>query len=170
MKNELKKLIEKIKYNKEEETTDKIIGIYNVSCDYLKKYKKIGVSTYSDMYFWLEYNNTANSCQELYEYLEEEEKEQEELTEEDYKNIILKYSRTGRKGGVINEIEFLSNEILKDVEEAIEDFKNGYLEENEFLEKIEEVIEDLNNINNKISLEIKALLIELLNIENKKIK
>ena len=39
MKNELKKLIEKIKYNKEEETTDKIIGIYNVSCDYLKKYK-----------------------------------------------------------------------------------------------------------------------------------
>ena len=170
MKNELKKLIEKIKYNKEEKTTDKMIGIYNVSCDYLKNYKKIGVSTYSDMYFWLEYNNTSNSCQELYEYLEEEEKEQEELTEEDYKNIILKYSRTGRRGGVINEIEFLSNEIQKDVEEAVEDFKNGYLEENEFLEKIEEAIEDLSKINNKIALEIKAVLTELLNIENKKIK
>lgn len=162
MKNELKKLIEKIKYDEKKEETDKIIGIYNVDCDYLKNYKKIGVSTYSDMYFWLEYNNTANSCQELYEYLEEEEKEQEELTEKDYKNIILKYSRTGRRGGVINEIEFLSNEILKDVEEGIEDFKNGYLEENEFFEKIEEAIEDLNNINNKVAFEIKEALAELL--------
>lgn len=161
MKNELKKLIEKIKYDEKKEETDKIIGIYNVDCDYLKNYKKLGVSTYSDMYFWLEYNNTANSCQELYEYLEEEEKEQEELTEEDYKNIILKYSRTGRRGGVINEIEFLSNEIQKDVEEATSDFENGYLEEEEFLETIEENINDLKSINNKIALEIKAILTEL---------
>lgn len=162
MKNELKKLIEKINYKKEEKETDKIIGIYNVDCDYLKNYKKLGVSTYSDMYFELENNNTADMYSELYEYLEEEGKEQEELTEEDYKNIILKYSRTGRRGGVINEIEFLSNEIQKDVEETVEDFKNGYLEETEFLEKIEEAIEDLNNINNKIALEIKAILIELI--------
>ena len=162
MKNELKKLIEKINYKKEEKETDKIIGIYNLDCDYLKSYKKLGVSTYSDMYFELENNNTADMYSELYEYLEEEEKEQEELTEKDYKNIILKYSRTGRRGGVINEIEFLSNEILKDVEEGIEDFKNGYLEENEFFEKIEEAIEDLNNINNKVAFEIKEALSELL--------
>lgn len=158
MKNELKKLIEKIKYNEKEEETDKIIGIYNVDCDYLKNYKKIGVSTYSDMYYQLEDSNTADMYSELYEYLEEKEKEQEELTEEDYKNIILKYSRTGRRGGVINEIEFLSDEILKNVEETTNDFENGYLEEEEFLETIEDNLSDLKSINNKIALEIKAIL------------
>ena len=62
---------------------------------------------------------------------------------------------------MINEIEFLSNEILKDIEEAKNDFENGYLEEEEFLETIEENISDLKSINNKIVLEIKAILTEL---------
>ena len=165
MKNELKNLIEKINYNKEEEETDMIVYIYNISTPYLKNYTKIGVASYSDMYYQLEENNTANMYSTLYEYLEEQEKEQEELTEEDYKNILLRYERHG-----INEIHFLSKDNLILVEEAVEDFKNGYLEENEFLEKINDSVEELNEVNNKIALEIKAILTEILNIENKKIK
>ena len=156
MKNELKKLIEKINYNKEEKETDKIVYISNISTPYLKNYTKIGVASYSDMYYQLEDSNTADMYSELYEYLEEEGKEQEELTEEDYKNIILKYSRHG-----INEIHFLSRDNLLLVEEAIKDFKNGYLEESEFLEAINDSVEELNEVNNKIALEIKAILTEL---------
>lgn len=156
MKNELKKIIEKINYDKEEKETDKIVYIYNISTPYLKNYTKIGEASYSDMYYQLEDSNTSDMYSELYEYLEEEKKEQEELTEEDYKNIILKYSRHG-----INEIHFLSRDNLLLVEEAIKDFKNGYLEESEFLEAINDSVEELNEVNNKIALEIKAILTEL---------
>lgn len=166
MKNELKKLIEKINYKKEEKETDKLIGTFNIQ-------KRIGVNTYSNIYFELEQKKGGIELyQDLYNYLVNNKKikpeddifeflETTDLSEEEYKTILLNSS---------NEIEFLSNEIQKDVEEAVEDFKNGYLEETEFLEKIEEAIEDLSKINNKIALEIKAILIELLNIENKKIK
>ena len=157
MKNELKNLIEKINYKKEENETDKLIGIFNIK-------KRIGINTYSNIYFELEQKKDGIELyQDLYDYLVNNKKikpeddifeflETTDLSEEEYKTILLNSS---------NEIEFLSDEILKNVEEAVEDFKNGYLEENEFLEKIEEAIEDLSKINNKIALEIKTILTEL---------
>ena len=158
MKNELKKLIEKIKYDEKKEETDKLIGTFNIQ-------KRIGVNTYSNIYFELEQKKGGIELyQDLYDYLVNNKKikpeddvfeflETTDLSEEEYKTILLNSS---------DDIEFLSDEIQKNVEEAIEDFKNGYLEENEFFEKIEEAIEDLNNINNKVAFEIKEALAELL--------
>lgn len=164
IKNELSVEIERITYNENKPDTDKIIGIYNISSEYLKNYKNLGVRTYSDMYFELENGNTSDMYSELYEYLEEEEKEQDELKEKDYKKIIELYSRTGRKGGIVNEIDWLSCNLLNECEEAISDLKDNYINENEFLETIKDILNDVNKINNKISIEIKKQLQDL--IEN----
>lgn len=159
MKNELKKLIEKINYKNEEEETDKLIGTINIQ-------KRIGINTYSNIYFELEQKKGGIELyQDLYDYLVNNKKikpeddvfeflETTDLSEEEYKTILLNSS---------DDIEFLSDEIQKNVEEAIEDFKNGYLEETEFLETIEDNLSDLKSINNKIALEIKAILTELAN-------
>ena len=164
IKNELSVEIERITYNENKPDTDKIIGIYNISSEYLKNYKNLGVRTYSDMYFELENGNTSDMYSELYEYLEEEGKEQEELKEKDYKKIIELYSRTGRKGGIVNEIDWLSCNLLNECEEAISDLKNNYINENEFFETIKDILNDVNKINNEISIEIKKQLQDL--IEN----
>ena len=164
IKNELSVEIERITYNENKPDTDKIIGIYNISSEYLKNYKNLGVRTYSDMYFQLENGNTSDMYSESYEYLEEEGKEQEELKEKDYKKIIELYSRTGRKGGIVNEIDWLSCNLLNECEEAISDLKNNYINENEFFETIKDILNDVNKINNEISIEIKKQLQDL--IEN----
>lgn len=164
IKNELSVEIERITYNENKPDTDKIIGIYNISSEYLKNYKNLGVKTYSDMYFELENGNTSDMYSELYEYLEEEEKEQDELKEKDYKKIIELYSRTGRKGGIVNEIDWLSCNLLNECEEAISDLKDNYINENEFFETIKDILNDVNKINNEISIEIKKQLQDL--IEN----
>lgn len=164
IKNELSVEIERITYNENKPDTDKIIGIYNISSEYLKNYKNLGVRTYSDMYFELENGNTSDMYSELYEYLEEEEKEQDELKEKDYKKIIELYSRTGRKGGIVNEIDWLSCNLLNECEEAISDLKDNYINENEFFETIKDILNDVNKINNEISIEIKKQLQDL--IEN----
>ena len=164
IKNELSVEIERITYNENKPDTDKIIGIYNISSEYLKNYKNLGIKTYSDMYFELENGNTSDMYSELYEYLEEEEKEQDELKEKDYKKIIELYSRTGRKGGIVNEIDWLSCNLLNECEEAISDLKDNYINENEFFETIKDILNDVNKINNEISIEIKKQLQDL--IEN----
>ena len=164
IKNELLVEIERIKYNEHEPNTDKILGIYNVSRDYLKNYKNIGINSYSQIYINLENYNNDDPYQEYNLYLENTNKNDYELKDMDYKNIIDLYSRSGRRGGIVNEIDWFSDNLLKECEEAISDLKDNYINENEFLETIKDILNDVNKINNKISIEIKKQLQDL--IEN----